>query len=164
MSAPRADERPHSQACGWWNHPHGADCATDCPTCRKPSTLPPGGSGISGGVQVTDEKMAARSSWIRHRQAISGVLEGGQSEWELALMDDLQRHRAAAKAVKALAEKWENATNLGDGRPSIVTKAFAAELRKALRGEWCDRLQHPGQAHGEVQGDAVKVGYITMDG
>lgn len=28
------DGRPHSRACGWRQHPHGPDCAGDCPTCR----------------------------------------------------------------------------------------------------------------------------------
>lgn len=27
------DQRPHSRACGWRTHPHGPDCARDCPTC-----------------------------------------------------------------------------------------------------------------------------------
>lgn len=27
------DQRPHSRACGWRNHPHGPDCSRDCPTC-----------------------------------------------------------------------------------------------------------------------------------
>lgn len=25
---------PHSRACGIWPHPHGSQCARDCPTCR----------------------------------------------------------------------------------------------------------------------------------
>ena len=25
--------RPHSRACGLYPHPHGAQCASDCPTC-----------------------------------------------------------------------------------------------------------------------------------
>lgn len=33
ITAPE-DRRPHSRACGWKNHPHGRECASDCPTCR----------------------------------------------------------------------------------------------------------------------------------
>lgn len=29
-----ADNRPHSRACGWKEHPHGTECSADCPTCR----------------------------------------------------------------------------------------------------------------------------------
>jgi hypothetical protein len=29
-----ADNRPHSRACGLLLHPHGPECAVDCPTCR----------------------------------------------------------------------------------------------------------------------------------
>jgi hypothetical protein len=28
------DQRPHSRACGWRNHPHGPECSTNCPTCH----------------------------------------------------------------------------------------------------------------------------------
>lgn len=29
------DTRPHSRACGIRPHPHGSQCAVDCPTCRE---------------------------------------------------------------------------------------------------------------------------------
>lgn len=28
------DQRPHSRACGWQNHPHGPECSISCPTCH----------------------------------------------------------------------------------------------------------------------------------
>jgi hypothetical protein len=48
----------------------------------------------------------------------------------------LERNEAqhALDQVTALAEKWENATDLGSGNPSIVASAFAAEVRAALDG------------------------------
>lgn len=36
------------------------------------------------------------------------------------------------KRVTDLAEKWENATELSSGAPSIVARAFAAELRTVI--------------------------------
>lgn len=33
MPEPRVDRRPHSRACGIAAHPHGEQCAKDCPTC-----------------------------------------------------------------------------------------------------------------------------------
>ena len=36
--------------------------------------------------------------------------------------------------VWELVAKWENATELSTGQSSIITKAFAAEVRKALEG------------------------------
>jgi hypothetical protein len=41
----------------------------------------------------------------------------------------------AVQRVQALVEKWENATELSSGQPSIVARAFAAELREALEGK-----------------------------
>ena len=38
----------------------------------------------------------------------------------------------ALKSVDDLASKWENATNLTDGQPNIVARAFADDLRRAL--------------------------------
>lgn len=34
--------------------------------------------------------------------------------------------------VWALVEKWENSIELTTGKPSIVSRAFAAELREAI--------------------------------
>jgi hypothetical protein len=44
----------------------------------------------------------------------------------------------ALDRVRVLAEKWENAIELGTGHPSIpsiVARAFVEELRKALEGK-----------------------------
>lgn len=41
----------------------------------------------------------------------------------------------ALDRVRALVEKWENVTELSNGRSSIITHAFAAEVRKALEGK-----------------------------
>lgn len=41
----------------------------------------------------------------------------------------------ALDRVRALAEKWENVIELGTGNTSIVARAFAEELRKALEGK-----------------------------
>lgn len=49
----------------------------------------------------------------------------------LARIADLDLER---KRVIELAERWEAATELGTGTPSIVTRAFAAEVRAALEG------------------------------
>ena len=48
---------------------------------------------------------------------------------------DLHEAVVTLHRVGALAEKWENAKELGTGQPSIVARAFAAELRKAIAGE-----------------------------
>jgi len=29
------DKRPHSRACGLWEHPHGPRCHSNCPTCGQ---------------------------------------------------------------------------------------------------------------------------------
>lgn len=55
-----------------------------------------------------------------------------------AHLSDLRKivrlHEQRLNGVDALAEKWETATELGTGSPSIVARAFAEELRKALGG------------------------------
>lgn len=52
-----------------------------------------------------------------------------------ALLDALDAAEARSAAVEALAERWETARNLNTGEPSIVTQAFAAEVRAALAGD-----------------------------
>jgi hypothetical protein len=47
---------------------------------------------------------------------------------------DQEAGQARFEQVAALAEKWESATDLASGNPSIVARAFAAEVRKALDG------------------------------
>lgn len=39
-------EGPHSRACGIRSHPHGGQCAVDCPTCARADALgnEPGGA------------------------------------------------------------------------------------------------------------------------
>ncbi|RFZ15049.1 hypothetical protein VIMS_02479 [Mycobacterium marinum] len=48
---------------------------------------------------------------------------------------ELKATRAQLEQVTRLAEKWETATELGTGTPSVVTRAFAAEIRGALEQE-----------------------------
>lgn len=50
-------------------------------------------------------------------------------------MDSGDPAGAALWRVLNLAEKWENATELTNGQPSIVARAFAAELRAAIEGD-----------------------------
>lgn len=38
----------------------------------------------------------------------------------------------ALRRVRALADKWANALELGTGNPSVVARAFAAEILAAL--------------------------------
>lgn len=44
-------------------------------------------------------------------------------------------HAAPVARVEALASRWENATDLSTGEPSIVMQALAAEVRQALAGK-----------------------------
>lgn len=53
---------------------------------------------------------------------------------QINLIDARWSDDAPIGRVRALAEKWETATELGTGSPSIVARAFAEELRKALGG------------------------------
>ena len=43
-------------------------------------------------------------------------------------------YRAEVERVEQLAAKWESATELSSGQPSIVARAFAAEIRNAIAG------------------------------
>ncbi|WP_330253070.1 hypothetical protein OG874_00195 [Nocardia sp. NBC_00565] len=54
----------------------------------------------------------------------------------LELRQRLAELEAERERVVALAERWESATELGTGTgtPSIITRAFAAEVRAALEG------------------------------
>lgn len=47
--------------------------------------------------------------------------------------DDIVAAYPSGDPITELAQKWENATELGSGAPSIVTQAFAAELRAAMQ-------------------------------
>lgn len=62
-------------------------------------------------------------------ERIAVAMRNGLDNTDLAV-----ERGAALERVRALVEKWENATELDTGRPSIVTRAFAAEVRKALEG------------------------------
>lgn len=35
-------EQPHSRACDWTPHPHGAACSSNCPTCGGTDPTEPG--------------------------------------------------------------------------------------------------------------------------
>ncbi|WPH57841.1 hypothetical protein [Mycobacterium phage WXIN] len=48
-------------------------------------------------------------------------------------LDNKARKQALAN-VRALADKWHNAIELGTGNPSIISRAFADELYRALDG------------------------------
>jgi hypothetical protein len=72
----------------------------------------------------------------------------GDAGLYVALMDWAARHTAALTRVTELANKWDNAIGLDTGRPSLVARAFAAELRAALDG--------PGQRSLDVARAAAK--------
>lgn len=48
------------------------------------------------------------------------------------LVAELKTTRAQLAAIDALAGKWETVVELGTGNPSIVARAFAAEIRAAM--------------------------------
>ncbi|MCT7361197.1 hypothetical protein [Mycolicibacterium llatzerense] len=50
----------------------------------------------------------------------------------LIRLNDVSELVAILESVDALATRWENATNLTDGQPNIVARAFADDLRRAL--------------------------------
>jgi hypothetical protein len=55
------DQRPHSRACGWRNHPHGPDCSTNCPTCGGKYVEP----ATSDRVQPDTPRAADRLATLR---------------------------------------------------------------------------------------------------
>jgi hypothetical protein len=67
-----------------------------------------------------------------HEAAVAG-LRAEHDERLRRIAEWQRRIRGRLDRVEALAEKWENATELDTGNPSPITRAFAAELRAALK-------------------------------
>lgn len=95
------------------------------------------GDGVT--VGQPNESSARRSVEDENRYAIA---RGSKPTWraeyadiEWRALDPDNAAPTALERVLRLAEKWETATELDTGRPSIVTRAFAAEVRKALAPE-----------------------------
>ncbi len=74
---------------------------------------------------------------------VAAMLGGHAGEFAAAMSPDVADAMIAAlraaetklAAVQALTEKWENATELTTGQPSVVTQAFAQPLRTILDGD-----------------------------
>lgn len=60
------------------------------------------------------------------------INHGPDGEFIAAARSFVPEMLAAIESVDALATKWENATNMSDGQPNIVARAFADDLRRAL--------------------------------
>lgn len=78
---------------------------------------------------------------LEHASAIAACSIGQPDRAEhLAYREEIAAQLQAAKTqavierVTRLAQQWENAIDMTTERPSVVSRAFAAELRRAIDG------------------------------
>lgn len=72
-------------------------------------------------------------SWISEDQAVADAeFIAAARDLVPGLIAELKAARAENERLHELADKWDNATEMSTGNPSIVAKEFAAEMKSCF--------------------------------
>lgn len=82
-------------------------------------------------IDVGNTNSGEKAGAMLSREQTVELIEALQAVIDQPINDD---PAAVVQRVIALADKWDQARQVGDGAPSIVARAFADELRKAITG------------------------------